>query len=159
MGDDRPGPPTVLEPVVSAPASPPVPDAVPVPPEATPAPRPTFYSELKRRRVFWGLAVYFIIAFGVLQAIDVILPALGFPSWPMTALIIVAIAGLPVAAALGWRFDLQPDGVRREAPPDHVGFLEPPRRWPRVLAIVGLAVVLALVSLAAYLRLAAIGVF
>ena len=117
------------------------------------APRPSLYSELKRRRVLRGIAVYMLIAFGVLQALDVILPALGLPAWVMPATIGAAIVGLPFAITLGWLFDLQPDGVRREEAPDHVGFLEPPRRWPRLLAIVGVAIVLAIVSLGAYLRL------
>lgn len=138
------------------PEAPPAPQIVAPEPGASPeslAPRPTLYSELKRRRVLHGIGVYALIAFGVLQALHVIMPALGLPSWLMPATIGAAVAGLPFAITLGWLFDLQPEGVRREEAPDHVGFLEAPRRWPRLLAIVGVAIVLAIVSLGAYLRL------
>jgi hypothetical protein len=138
-------------------APPAAPPQIVVEPEvAAPAmasdPRPTLYSELKRRRVLRGIGVYALIAFGVLQALWVILPALGLPAWLMPATIGAAVAGLPFAITLGWLFDLQPDGVRPEHAPDHVGILEAPRRWPRLLAIVGVAIVLAIVSLGAYLR-------
>jgi len=116
-------------------------------------PRPGLFSELRRREILGTAGAYLVIAFGLLHALDVIIPALALPEWLMPAFIGAAIVGLPFAITLGWLFDLQPDGVHREEEADHVGFLDPPRRWPRLLLIVGVAIALAIVSLGAWLRL------
>jgi hypothetical protein len=124
-------------------------DPFPDPPSGPPA----FWAELKRREIFQGILVYALIAFGVLYAMDVIIPALGLPHWAMRASIIAAIAGWPVALAIDWLYDLTPEGVRREVPAGHVGFAPSPARWPRILAVVAIAFVLAVVSFGMWLRL------
>jgi len=124
-------------------------DPFPDPPTGLPG----FWVELKRREVFQGIAVYVLIAFGVLHAMDVIIPALGLPRWAWRASLIAAAVGLPIALAIDWFYDLTPEGVRREVPAGHVGFSPQPARWPRILAVVAVAFVLAVVSFGAYLRL------
>ena len=124
-------------------------DPFPDPPSGPPG----FWAELKRREMFQGIAVYVLIAFGVLHAMDVIIPALGLPSGVWRASLIAAAAGLPVALAIDWFYDLTPEGVRREVPADHVGFAPRPARWPRILAVIAVAFVLAVVSFGAYLRM------
>lgn len=76
-----------------------------------------FSRELQRRRVPRAAAWYAGAAFVVLQAADIVLPALGASEWVMSALVVATLLGLPVALALAWAFDLGPDGVQREAPP------------------------------------------
>lgn len=114
---------------------------------------PTFWAELKRREIFQGIVVYALIAFGVLHAMDAIIPALSLPGWAWRASLIAAAAGLPIALAIDWFFDLTPEGVRREVPAGHVGFAPKPARWPRILAVVAVAIVLAVVSFGMWLRL------
>ncbi|MEJ2503924.1 MAG: tetratricopeptide repeat protein, partial [Gemmatimonadota bacterium] len=70
-------------------------------------------TELRRRRVVRTSAVYVVAVFAGLQAADLLVPALHLPSWTMTLLVVVAIAGLPVAVGLAWVFDITPEGVRR----------------------------------------------
>jgi hypothetical protein len=46
----------------------------------------------------------------------VVYPALHFPDITMTLTVVVLFAGFPVALALGWVFDLTPQGVKRTEP-------------------------------------------
>jgi adenylate cyclase len=73
----------------------------------------TFVSELKRRRVVRVAVIYIVAAFGALQGADVLVPALYLPDRTMTLLVILAIAGLPLALAAAWVFDLAPGGIER----------------------------------------------
>jgi adenylate cyclase len=73
------------------------------------------FEELRRRRVYRVAAGYVIAAFALLQAADIVLPALDFPAWTMRLVVLLAIAGLPVAVILAWIFDVTPRGIERTA--------------------------------------------
>jgi TolB-like protein/Tfp pilus assembly protein PilF len=75
-----------------------------------------FFTELKRRRVVRVAVIYVVAAFGGLQGADVLVPALELPAWTMTMLVVIALAGFPVALGLAWAFDIVPAG-RVPAPP------------------------------------------
>jgi TolB-like protein/Flp pilus assembly protein TadD len=103
----------------------------------------TFFAELKRRQVFKVAAVYGAVTFVVLQAIDLIVPALNLPEVVMTATVVMSLAAFPVALALTWVFDVTPRGVSR-TDPAKTGELEAivaqpvGRRWPAgILALAG----------------------
>lgn len=64
--------------------------------------------ELKHRRVYRVAALYAAGAFVLLQVADLLLPALEFPEWTFRALVVLSLAGFPVAVALGWLFDAVP---------------------------------------------------
>lgn len=72
-----------------------------------------FLAELKRRRVYQVGVVYAAAAFVAAQAADIFLPRLGLPDWTVTAVVVLAVAGFPVALLLGWAFDITPTGVQR----------------------------------------------
>lgn len=67
-----------------------------------------FASELKRRHVTQVAMAYCIIAFGVMQVVDIFFPALKLPDWTVTAAATLLIAGLPIALCLAWAFDIMP---------------------------------------------------
>jgi TolB-like protein len=75
-----------------------------------------FIQELKRRKVFRVAVVYAATAFVVLQAADLILPALLLPDWTYRMLVLLVLFGFPVALALAWAFDITPEGVKRTEP-------------------------------------------
>jgi hypothetical protein len=60
--------------------------------------------------------VYAAGAFVAGQAADIFLPRLGLPDWTVTLVVVLAVAGFPVALILGWVFDITPAGVRRTGP-------------------------------------------
>ncbi len=74
-----------------------------------------FSAELLRRKVYPVIVAYAVVAWVLLQIGEVTFGPLGLPEWVMTALVVVAIAGFPVAAVLAWTFDIAPSGIRRTA--------------------------------------------
>jgi len=98
------------------------------------------FDELKRRKVFRVAAVYAATAFVVLQAVDLMVEALGAPGWLLTASAVAAIVGFPVALVTGWAFELSEKGVRRtdDVPDDasETSGASPALFGPKTLALV-----------------------
>lgn len=69
-------------------------------------------NEFRSRRLFQVAAVYAVVAWLAIQVATSTFPYLGLPSWLITAVIIVAIAGFPFALLAAW---LQERGRRRNA--------------------------------------------
>ncbi|UCC83109.1 MAG: tetratricopeptide repeat protein [Gemmatimonadota bacterium] len=104
-----------------------------------------FLAELKRRRVTRVAVVYAVVTFAVLQAADIIIPALQLPEWTLTLLVVVTLLGFPISLVLAWAYDLTPEGVKRAAVqpedvPEHR--VRPPRRAAPATTAVLLAAVL-----------------
>ncbi|CAA9218256.1 MAG: Adenylate cyclase [uncultured Chthoniobacterales bacterium] len=74
-----------------------------------------FLAELKRRKVYKVAAAYAVVAWVVIQAASILLPAFEAPAWVMKALISAVALGFPVAMLLSWAFDLTADGIVRTA--------------------------------------------
>ena len=71
-----------------------------------------WFEELKRRGVYKATAVYTVVAWSLLQAIDIIAPAFNAPQWLNQTLILVLLAGFPVVLILSWMFDFSFSGLR-----------------------------------------------
>ena len=76
--------------------------------------------ELKRREVYPVIVTYAVVGWVLLQIGEVTFGPLGLPEWAMTALIVVVIAGFPVALVLAWMYDITPLGIRRDRVPSPV---------------------------------------
>lgn len=70
-----------------------------------------FILELKSRKVYRTAAVYSAGAWALLQVADVLFPVLGLPDWTISAVLVIAALGFPVALTLSWLFELTPEGV------------------------------------------------
>jgi len=81
----------------------------------------SFLEEIKRRSIFQVAAVYAVVAWFVIQLVDVVSEPLNLPDWLDTVVIVLFAAGLPIAVVLAWAFDITPQGVKRDA-----GDLVPP---------------------------------
>jgi TolB-like protein len=77
--------------------------------------RPSFFQELKRRRVVRAVLVYGLVAWFVVQVADVFFPALRLPGWSVTLVAALALLGFPLTVALAWIFDRTPEGLKRTA--------------------------------------------
>lgn len=75
----------------------------------------SFSAEMSRRRVYPVIVGYALIAWALLQIGEVTFEPLGLPGWVMSTLVVLVIAGFPLAAILAWMFDITPFGVRRDA--------------------------------------------
>ena len=78
----------------------------------TPRQESNWLSRLRERGVVRVAASYAVIAWLLLQIADVVLEPLGAPSWAMTALVIAAAAGFPLALALAWFLEIGDHGVQ-----------------------------------------------
>jgi DNA-binding winged helix-turn-helix (wHTH) protein len=109
-------------------------------------------AELKRRNVFRVAAAYGIVAWLLVEAASVVLPALRLPEWTLTLLVFLVVAGFPLALILAWAFELTPEGIKRETAVDRAESIT--RQTGRKLdfAIIGLlAVALVFVALDHYI--------
>ncbi len=57
--------------------------------------------------------LYAAVAFAVLEAADIIIPALGLEEWTIRWVIALALLGFPVTLILAWIYDFTPSGVVR----------------------------------------------
>ena len=111
-------------------------------------------SELKRRRVYQVAAAYAVAGFAVLEAADLVLPALPAPAWTYRALVILVLVGFPVVVVLAWVFDITPEGVERDRGPDEDDDGEPALatiRLPAARQLMVITVVAAVVGIGAWL--------
>ena len=74
-----------------------------------------FFAELKRRNVYKVAAAYAVVAWLLIQAASILLPAFDAPSWVMKIFIIAIIFGFPVALIFSWAFEITPEGIKLES--------------------------------------------
>src|SRR5438034_2206839 len=102
----------------------------------------SFFGELKRRNVYKVAIAYGVVAWLVIQAASIFLPAFDAPPWVMKAFIIIIALCFPVALVLSLAFEITPEGIKLEseiAPNESIT-----RRTGR--KIVGITVVLAVIA-------------
>jgi TolB-like protein/tetratricopeptide (TPR) repeat protein len=75
----------------------------------------SFFSELKRRNVYKVAVAYAVVAWLLIQAASIFLPAFDAPPWVMKIFIIVIIFGFPVALIFSWAFEITPEGIKLES--------------------------------------------
>jgi tetratricopeptide (TPR) repeat protein len=72
-----------------------------------------FWQELKRRRVFSVVTAYAATAYIIIEVTNNLVSPLHLPAWIPTLVILLIIAGLPVAIILSWIFDFTPQGIKK----------------------------------------------
>jgi TolB-like protein/Tfp pilus assembly protein PilF len=75
-----------------------------------------FFEEVKRRKVYRVAAAYVIAAGGIIQLASATFPAWELPNWSLRLVILLLLAGFPIALILAWAFDITPQGI--QATPD-----------------------------------------
>ena len=95
----------------------------------------SLFAELKRRRVFRVALVYAAVAWALIQIAGTVAEPLSLPPWFVTAVIVLAGLGFPIALVLAWAFDVTPaQGAAGDAPSGTAG-----APWA-MIAIVGLLI-------------------
>ena len=72
-----------------------------------------FFSELKRRKVYRVAVAYAVGAWLIAQVVTQIFPVFEVSQWALRTMIVLLIAGFPVALILSWAFDITPEGIKR----------------------------------------------
>jgi adenylate cyclase len=74
----------------------------------------SLFDELKRRNVFKVATAYLIVGWLIMQAGEVMAPALNLPDWVNSLLAFFLILGFPLALFFAWAFEMTPDGIKKE---------------------------------------------
>ena len=77
-----------------------------------------FFAELKRRNVYKVAIAYLVGGWALSQGIAQVFPVFDVPNWLIRSIVILIVAGLPVACVLAWMFELTPQGIKRTATAD-----------------------------------------
>ena len=75
----------------------------------------SFFTELKRRKVYKVAVAYVFVSWLLIQAASIFLPAFDAPPCMMKAVVGFLALGFIVSAILSWVFDMTPQGIKRTA--------------------------------------------
>ncbi|HEY3521686.1 MAG TPA: tetratricopeptide repeat protein [Rhodanobacteraceae bacterium] len=78
-------------------------------------PKPAFLRELRRRHVFRVAVAYAVVGWLLIQIATQVFPFFNIPNWSVRLLVLLVLAGFPVALVLAWAFDATPHGMVRTA--------------------------------------------
>ena len=71
--------------------------------------------ELKDRKVIRTVVSYAVVAFVIMQLVEIVFPIFDFPKWTAQFVIILLALGLPVSVVVSWIFDRTPEGFVKAA--------------------------------------------
>jgi TolB-like protein/Tfp pilus assembly protein PilF len=84
------------------------------------APKPSFFAELQRRNVYKVGAMYAVAGWLLVQVVTQVLPVFDVSALGQRILVLIVVAGFPVALVLAWIYELTPQGIVKtdEVAPD-----------------------------------------
>ncbi len=96
-----------------------------------------FFAELRRRNVYKVAVAYIVGGWALSEGISQVFPVFEVPNGIIRLIVILIIAGLPVALVLAWMFEITPEGIKRtataDAMPPTTGYKK--RAWIYVVVI------------------------
>ncbi|MEY2573318.1 MAG: hypothetical protein QOJ87_1531 [Verrucomicrobiota bacterium] len=99
---------------------------------------------MRRRKVWRVAAGYGVVGWLIIQFATTVLPALTLPAWTARFVIVLVLAGFPIALILAWALDVGPDGIHltpeSKTAPDCPPALPGRRRNVYTLALAGLVI-------------------
>jgi len=73
-----------------------------------------FFEEMKRRKVFRSVTAYAVVAFIIMQLVEIVFPIFDIPNWAGRMVIILLFMGFPIVMLLSWMFDITREGVIKD---------------------------------------------
>src|SRR6266436_2490132 len=78
----------------------------------------SFFTELKRRRVY-SVAVAYVVAIWISNQVTTqVFPFFGIPNWVVRLVVLLSILGFPIAVVCAWAFEMTPEGIKFEGDVD-----------------------------------------
>src|ERR1700731_2367057 len=74
-----------------------------------------FFAELKRRNVYKVAVAYAVASWLLIQVATQVFPFFEIPNWAVCLVVLILIAGFPVALVFSWAFEITPEGLKRES--------------------------------------------
>ncbi len=71
------------------------------------------FAELKRRNVFKVATAYVVVGWLTIQVTESLAPRMALPEWVPSLIILLLLAGLPIALIFAWAFELTPEGIKK----------------------------------------------
>src|SRR6266850_2499385 len=78
----------------------------------------SFFSELKRRRVYSVAVAYVVVAWLLIQVATQVFPFFNIPNWIVRLVVLLTIVGFPIAVVCAWAFEMTPEGIKLEGDVD-----------------------------------------
>jgi TolB-like protein/Tfp pilus assembly protein PilF len=97
-----------------------------------------FLAELKRRNVYKVAVAYAVVGWLLVQVATQVFPFFEVPNWGVRLIVLLIVAGFPIALVIAWAFELTPEGLKRtEAADDTPMPHSRHRAWIFVVIIAG----------------------
>lgn len=74
----------------------------------------SFFTELKRRKVFKVGIAYLFVAWLVAQILQLVFESFGTPDWAIKTVLVLLVAGFPFALFFAWAYEMTPEGLKRD---------------------------------------------
>jgi hypothetical protein len=74
-----------------------------------------FFAELRRRNVYKVAVAYAVASWLLIQIATQVFPFFEIPNWAVRLVVLILIAGFPVALVFSWAFEITPEGIVRES--------------------------------------------
>ena len=85
----------------------------------------SFFEELKRRNVFRVAIAYSLIAWVVLQVLDVVVGVIDAPAWVLQLAFFIGVIGLVAVVIISWVYEMTPEGIKKESEIDRSHSITP----------------------------------
>src|ERR1700751_2964659 len=95
-----------------------------------------FFAELKRRNVYKVAVAYIVGGWALSEGISQVFPVFDVPNGIIRLIVILIIAGLPVALILAWMFEITPEGIKRTATADAMPASAKPKKYLGLYVVV-----------------------
>jgi TolB-like protein/Tfp pilus assembly protein PilF len=110
-----------------------------------------FFAELRRRNVYKVAVAYIVGGWALSEGISQVFPVFDVSNAFIRLIVILIIAGLPVALVLAWMFEITPEGIKRTATADAMPASAKPKKYLWLyIVIIGSAVSIGLFFLGRY---------
>src|ERR1700747_758516 len=110
-----------------------------------------FFAELKRRNVYKVAIAYIVGGWALSEGISQVFPVFDVPNAIIRLIVILIIAGLPVALVLAWMFEITPEGIQRTATADAMPASAKPKKYVWLyVVVIGAAISIGLFFLGRY---------
>jgi hypothetical protein len=110
-----------------------------------------FLAELKRRNVYKVAIAYVVGGWALSEGISQVFPVFDVSNALIRLIVILIIAGLPVALVFAWMFEITPEGIKRTATADAMPASSKPKKYLWLyIVIIGSTVSIGLFLLGRY---------
>src|SRR5437588_2409355 len=96
----------------------------------------SFFSELKRRRVYNVAVAYVVVAWLFIQVATQVFPFFSIPNWVVRLIVLLSIIGVPIAVVCAWAFEVTSEGIKLEGDVDRTITRKTGRKLTALIVIV-----------------------